>query len=297
MPWGITLGKKTRPVPFGAILLAVMALVFVSVDIADVWRGLTTSAVRRHYRGWPSLESNRFHVRFTEKDREWAEWVAAEAERAASLVKEILPYTPPAAKPWLVIAPDQASIRQAFGWGEGTGALGVYLLETIIILSPQAYEGVDDAERRLFFARQGPLVHEVTHYVLDVRTGGNYPRWFSEGLAQLLEYQLLGFEWLEADSSLGQRLYKQDELDYSFAELPRQALAYRQALSMVTYLESLRGLDGLNLLLDKLAKDRPFYLAVEAVYGQDRSALVESWRSWFPAEGRWFLPVAGIEAG
>jgi len=293
-----TLRKKTRPESFGAILLVVIiALVFMSVDAVSVWRGVMTSAVRRHYYGWSSLESTRFHLRFTEKDRAVAEWVVHEAEQAASLVEEILPYHPPAAKPWLVIAPDQATIRQSFGWGEGTGALGVYLLDTIILLSPQAYEGGDDAERQLQFVRQGPLVHEFTHYVLDVRSRGNYPRWFSEGLAQLIEYRLLGFEWLEADSSLGHRLYEQDELDYSFEELPRQALAYRQALSMVTYLESLRGLEGLNLLLDKLAEGLPFYLAVEAVYGLDRDSLVESWRVWFLLDVRWFLTAAGIEAG
>jgi len=144
--------------------------------------------------------------------------------------------------------------------------------------------------RRDLYARQGPLVHEFTHYVVDARSADNYPRWFSEGLAQLLEYRLLGFEWLEQGSSLGYGVYSPEELEQAFDTLGNQPLAYRQALSLVTYLESLQGLDGINRLLDRLSPGNTFYQAVEEVYGLDRASFHQGWQRWFPTQPRWFLP-------
>jgi hypothetical protein len=270
-------------------LLALLLLALAAPDTAGMQRGLTAAIVRRHYHNWLTLETPRFHLRFTAADREEAEWVATEAERVAFLVEEHLLYRPSDAKPWLVIAPDQAAIRQAFGWGDGTAASGVYLVDTIIILSPQAFSEGYKARRRQLYACQGPLVHEITHYVVDARAGGNYPRWFSEGLAQLMEYRLLNYEWLEEGSSLGSGVFSPDQLEQSFDTLDNQALAYRQALSLVTYLESLQGMGGINRLLDLLARGNTFYHAVQAVYGLDRNALHDSWENWFPAQNRWFL--------
>jgi hypothetical protein len=278
----------SRNVP--AALLALLLFVVAAADTPGVRGAFTAAVIRHHYRGWLSLETPRFHLRYINISREEAEWVAALAEQAATRVGEKLEYRPAAAKPWLVIAPDQNAIRRAFGWGDGTGVLGAYLADTIIVISPQTFYEADEAARRHFYRRQGPLVHEITHYVVDARTGGNYPRWFSEGLAQLMEYRILNFEWLEPGSSLSHGVYSPDELEEAFDTLDNQPLAYRQAMSLVTYLESLRGLEGINRLLDMLARGKPFYQTVHAVYGLDRNAFHESWLRWFPAQPRWFLP-------
>lgn len=248
---------------------------------------VTKNSVRRHYRNWPWLESNTFHVRYPADEVQTALWVAAEADRASLLVDKLLPHRQVSHKPWLVIIPEQEFFRQAFGWGEGTGALGVYLAETVKVLSPAAWEWVDEAERPTVFTHQGPLVHEYTHYVLDIRTGGNYTRWFSEGLAQLLEYQILGYEWLEDGSSLKNPLYSLGEMDTSFDSLPNQALAYRQALSKVSYLEELQGMEGINDFIDRLAGGVPFYLALQDVYGLDKASLVHDWAQWASLDDRW----------
>lgn len=280
--------SRSQRVPLA--LLALLLLALAAPDTAGIQRGLTAAIVRRYYRGWLTLETPRFHLRYTAADREEAEWVAAEAERVASLVEEQLLYRPADAKPWLVIAPDQSAIRRAFGWGDGTGALGAYLADTIIVLSPQAFSEGQEARRRQLYAHQGPLVHEITHYMVDARTAGNYPRWFSEGLAQLMEYRLLNFEWLEEGSSLSHGVYSSERLEQDFDTLPNQPLAYRQALSLVTYLESLQGMNGINRLLDRLGRGNGFYHALQAVYGQDRSSFHANWQKWYPAQTRWFLP-------
>lgn len=290
MMWGgelvaeiVPLQKRQRVMWFLPVALAAMLL----------WHSATAVisgfGVRRRYLYWPSLESNYFHIRYTEADSDIVPWLAAQADLAAELVGTELSCRLQQEKPWLVIVPDGDTMRQAFGWGKETGALGVYYAGTVKILSPHAWDWLEQKERLAAFSAQGPLVHEVTHLMLDIRAGGNYPRWFSEGLAQLMEYRLLGFEWLEEDSSLQGKLYTLQEMDGFFDRLESQPLAYRQALSLVTYLYSLEGMEGINSLIGRLAGGKPFYACLEDIYCLNRQALWNSWLEWFHKDCRWFL--------
>ncbi len=246
--------------------------------------------LRSHYREWPGLESARFLVRYSPADRALAGRVAEEADLAAAKVARLLPHAMPADKPWLIIVPDQSTMKKAFGWGEGGGALGVYLAHTIKVLSPRAWHWLPVRDRVAVFAAEGPLVHEYTHYVLDLRTGGNYPYWFSEGLAQLTEYKINGYQWLEEDSSLAAGTFTPKALDRALNRPDTQARAYRQSLSLVTYLEALQGMDGLNRLIDGLGEGVPFDWALKKVYGLDQSGLWQQWELYCLADSRWFLP-------
>jgi hypothetical protein len=249
----------------------------------------TPGTLRGHYREWPYIESERFVVRFTGADRELAGLIAKEAETAAAKVADVLPHQLAADKPWLVIVPDQATMKKAFGWGEGSGALGVYLADTVKVLSPRAWKWLPAKDRFKAFAAEGPLVHEYTHFVLDLRAGGNYTYWFSEGLAQLAEFKINGYEWLEADSSLGRGIFASTALDRALNRPETQARAYRQALSLVTYLEIRQGPEGLNRFIDVLGLGTPFDQALREVYGFDRAGLWQQWEEYFPDDTRWFL--------
>jgi hypothetical protein len=274
----------------------VLAIVFFLLLLTNPFlvRGLETVSdsvhalyVRRYYQQWPSLETTYFHLRYSQGDHKLAQWVGNEADLAVNQVMDILPHDHQGQRPWLVLVPDQDTLRRAFGWSDGTGALGVYLANTVKILTPEAWDWVEKDRQRDVFRNQGPLVHEYTHYVLDLRTGGNYTRWFSEGLSQLTEYHLLGYEWLEATSSLANALYTLDELERSFDALTDQPLVYRQALSMVTYLESLQGLDGINQFIDTLGQGTSFYEALQQDYGLTREQFLIAWQDWYRQDARW----------
>jgi hypothetical protein len=274
------------------LLAAAFFLLFLFSPLSSDLGHMTVQRVnslsaRRHYRQWPSLETAYFHLRYPHGEQERAAWVGEEADRAVAGVMALLPHDTGNRRPWLVLVPDQETLRRVFKWQEGTGALGVYLADTVKILNPQSWDWVEEDERLNQFRQQGPLIHEYTHYVLDLRTRGNYTRWFSEGLAQLTEYHLLGYEWLENSSPLTNP-YSPDGLDRSFDTLSGQPLAYRQALSLVTYMESLQGLNGINRFMDTLGLGVPFYTALEQVYGLQRQDFFAGWQEWYQEDPRWF---------
>jgi hypothetical protein len=287
MRTAITQGIKKRLLA-AAFLLLLLASPFPYNVAETTVQSLHSLSVRRYYRHWPAMNTAFFHLRYPPQEEEMALWIGREADTAAIQVMELLPFEIPARLPWLVVVPHQDTLRQAFGWNEGTGALGVYLAGTVKILRPEAWDWVEEDNRYDVFQKQGPLVHEFTHYVLDIRTGGNYTRWFSEGMSQLAEFHILGYEWLESCSSLANPLYSLDELDESFDALPIQALAYRQALSKVAFLEALQGFDGLNRFVDTLGQGVPFYEALEHIYGMNREEFLARWQDWYRQDARWF---------
>lgn len=249
-------------------------------------KSLQTFVARRHYWGWQETKTAAFQLRYTEQDEDLVQWLSTEADDAAAQVASYLPYDQ-TSKPWLVLAPDQATIKQVFGWGEGTGALGVYQADTITLLSPNAWVWEDRDVRLVVFAAQNPLVHEYTHYVLDKRANGNYPNWFSEGLASLVEYRIVGYEWIENGSSLTDNVYVYPDLVTNFHNLSNQALAYRQSLSMVSYLDELQGMEGLNKFINLLGAGNSFGRALQQVYGMDEDSFYSGWQKWYPIDVRW----------
>ncbi|NLN06812.1 MAG: hypothetical protein GX167_04245 [Firmicutes bacterium] len=243
------------------------------------------AAVRWYFRDWQLLETEFFILRYTEKDAAAAAWLAAAADRRAAEVVAVLPHAA-GERPWLVLVPDLATLRDSFGFAEGDGALGVYQAGTIVLLAPQAWDWVAAEERFEEFVAKNPLVHEYTHYVLDVRARGNYPRWFSEGLASYLQDRLAGYTWPEEDRLLfAGSCYSLERLTTEFASLPDQALAYCQAQSIVSYLAALQGDEGLNSLLDKLGAGTAFNRALGEVYGMDTKAVFAAWLEWWRAGG------------
>ncbi|NLZ92485.1 MAG: hypothetical protein GX922_00480 [Firmicutes bacterium] len=278
--------RSHRKITLLLIFLLFFAIFLPGEALQSGWRTLASFPVRRHFFAWQHLDTTTFQVRYTAADRDLAFWLAQQAEEAAAEVAQFLPHQPQG-KPWLVIAPNQSIIRKVFGWGDGTGALGVYVSDTIVILSPQAWDWLPYQQRRALFVQQGPLVHEYTHYVLDLLAGGNYPRWFSEGLAQYLEYKVLGYEWKESASSFQQPLYTLQELEQQFDQLSNQPLAYRQSLSMVSYLAALRTDDSLRTIIELLGQGIPFYQALEEVYGFSAASFYVNWYSWQENDPRW----------
>jgi tetratricopeptide (TPR) repeat protein len=122
------------------------------------------------------------------------------------------------------------------------------------------------------------LTHELTHAVVRSKTRGNCPRWLHEGLAQRFE----GRKVSRADQvSILQML---EGIDPSRWE--GKGFSYPAALSLVSYLESLRDIDGLVMVLERLGRGERIEAALRSVYGLDHGELCRRWSEALERENR-----------
>lgn len=230
--------------------------------------------------GYNSQSSEHFEVYYTESDENVVDMILQNAEKVYGPVVEQTGFEPSTKVP-LIVYSSRDELRKAFGWGSGESAMGVYWSGTIRLLSPNLW--IDESnprERQEVFAQLNPIAHELTHYTLDYLTNGNYPRWFTEGLAQRIEYKITGYLWLEEDSSLQQDLYTLEELRERFDDLENQPLAYRQSYLLVEYMERTYGEEQLHELVRLLSRGVGFNAAIEKAFGQPMNWLYADWLSW-----------------
>jgi hypothetical protein len=217
-----------------------------------------------------------FAIRYRQQDADTVEMVAQAAEKAYEPVVRALGFSP-AGKTLIVIYPDRQELNKAFGWSGDQSAMGAYWGGVIQVLSPQVWlkhAGADE------FIRSGPMVHEFTHLVFDHMTRGNYPRWFTEGLAQYVEFRVNNYEWRTANNSLQGRLYTMAELDGDFDSLANQALAYRQSLAAVRYIAEAHGDAKLHEVIANLQAGRSMADAISGALGMSYGNFETAWTKW-----------------
>lgn len=232
----------------------------------SLFRGLAREWAVFRLRGTPVLEGPHFRIFYPAGDRAEAQMVLSAAEAAYGPVTGRLGARP-RERAVVIVEPDAESLRRSLGWGSGEWAAGVYWGGVIRVLSPSAWvPGTTPAERERQFRFLNPLTHEFTHYVLDLLARGNYPRWFSEGLAQRYEYEVTGYRWLVPGAwRPGDPLYSLADLDTRFDRLENQALAYRQSYELVDFLAARCGESALGDLARRLGAGIPFPVALREV--------------------------------
>ncbi len=209
--------------------------------------------------------NSHFVLYYPRQDGNYASLVLAAAEKAYGKVTKDLGYAPPG-KLTIVMYPTQAALEAAVGGLPDETVVGLYWDGIIRLPYPGTWipEAWPESTKANYFFQNGPRAHELTHLILDYRTDGNYPAWFTEGLAQYEDKQITGYVWTSPQD--GKKPYSYAQLDESFYALPDQALAYHQALSMVERMEKLQGPAGMRALIGQLAAGKSFPAAVNQVY-------------------------------
>ncbi|MFA5536711.1 MAG: hypothetical protein WDA53_06015 [Bacillota bacterium] len=215
---------------------------------------------------WYALEGEYFRVKYQPVDASIARLVLETAEASFSDVNKLLDFEPKMTVP-IFIYPNRVSLSKSFGWDGAINAMGVYWAGAIRILSPLEWIDIDNEESLIAtFQEQGPIVHEYAHLLVDYKTHGNYPRWFTEGVAQYVEQKLTGYLLPEpvGEENLW---YSFSKMDDKFDLLPNQDVAYRQSLLAVEYIVELKGFGAILAILDELAKGQTIKIAVESTTG------------------------------
>jgi hypothetical protein len=275
----------------GLMVVLVCALLIGGVMFSQAPRRALASALRslERYRTLTGLarferrQSTHFDLYFTASDEAVADTVLQTAETVWDPVIQRMG-TKPAGRVPLILYPSREELRRAFGWGQSESALGVYWQGTIRLLSPNVWlEGLGVESREKAFARLNPIAHELTHYLLDEQTAGNYPRWFTEALAQRVEAGVTGYVWLEPTSRLSQPLYSYEQLANQFHRLPNQSLAYREVYLFLDWLIKDRDEPSLERLVHLLAKGETFGAAFTQAFGASPAERFQEWTTWAQA--------------
>jgi hypothetical protein len=241
------------------ILLATVALLFL-LSVTGVYFYKEINIYGFKLKGFDSLVTPHFNILFLSQDRDEVEVVAKAAEKTYAKVGKDFNFFPEDRIP-IVIYPDSESLQQAFNWPADESTQGVYYRGFIYIQAPGAW--IDDT-RKLedIFFKKGPMVHEYTHLVVDRLTGGNYTRWFTEGVAQYEEERLTGYTLAQDFDIDKSELYSINDIIHKFDELPDVPRAYIEALDMTKIMAGKGGIGEirniLSLLKDGASADEIF---------------------------------------
>lgn len=178
----------------------------------------------------------------------------------------------------IIIYPSRTELNACFGWPASESAMGAYWAGVIRVLAPEAWIPEEDDVEEVF-SNSGPMIHELTHLMVDNLTKGNVPRWFTEGLAQFEEYRLTGFQFAAPEVSW-KRPYRFREMDREFDRLSDQALAYRQSFAAVEYLQQVYGEDKIKLILKALAAGKNMDEALQDAIGVNLQEFESNWQNW-----------------
>ena len=246
-------------------------------------RELSKINMRWQTRNWQEIDSSHFIVRYKPEDKNVAHMVLQVAEQSYNPVRTRFDYSP-RGRTLVVVYPTKESLSHSFGWDADESAMGVYWAGVIRVLSPNAWISETDPQKILqTFETEGPVAHEFTHLIVDYTTGGNYARWFTEGIAQYEEQKLTGFQ-LDHDKVTSQdQMYAFSAMDRGFDNLSDQNMAYFQSLRAVDYLVSQYGEQSLNKILQELGKGLTMDQSFRRVIGVSLGQFEAGFKNWVVA--------------
>lgn len=266
--------KKGRPLKGVLVAVLVMAGGFawqcaeVPKSLAySTFRGINKCVVSYQTKDWNRLNGEHFQVRYQNEDADVAKIVLKTAEEAVAPVNSQLGYCP-RGRMLVLIYPDRKSLGEKFGWTADQSAMGVYWAGVIRVLSPSAWiEGASASQMAKEFRTTGPMVHEYAHLAVDYMARGNYPRWFTEGVAQYVEQEITGFTLSDWTFGCESTWLSVAELEESFDSPVTQSQAYHQSLTMVDFLTHEYGSEVLVGILNRLGKGASLDAAWKAETG------------------------------
>lgn len=222
-------------------------------------------------------ESANFVLYYEAKDEELVPALLLFLEESLAKLQLVLSDVAP--KPIVVrLHASSASMEQAVGgsWGP---TLGAYRLGSLHLLSPCAWQPELSVSEALdCYFSDGPVVHELTHLLLDYLLPTPYPVWFSEGMAQYWEMHLQGYVmasvsgdwWLSPDDIAF--------LERNFAILPED-VAYQESLSLFCFLFEELGAAGMDQLLCGM-QQATWAEAMAKIYPGGVDGFEAAWKIW-----------------
>ncbi|MDD2620633.1 MAG: peptidase MA family metallohydrolase [Syntrophomonadaceae bacterium] len=263
--WEIKSGEILRTTALVLIIIMVLALLL-SKNSNAIMRVMVGQEVKLKTAGFAEMQTQHFIIKYTAADKDYMGIIAESAEAAALSVKEEFDWESNR-QTILVVYPNGQSLASSFGWDKNEKAMGVYWGGSIRVLSPREWLFGDDIKER--FIKEGPMVHEFTHLMVDEISQGNYNRWWTEGIAQYAEKKITGFQFADPFTG-GENLeyYTLEKLAKEFDRLDQQ-VAYWESLKVVEYIVDQYGEEEIFDILEQLGQKRTMEQSVHDCLGID----------------------------
>lgn len=217
-------------------------------------------------RGYEKLETKNFVIRYDQEDQEVIDLVAEASERHYDEMIEMFNYRPKR-KTVVILYNDPAALMANSNLGKGKPPMGVYYASTVQVLSPRQWVGEHEDMREVFL-NEGPMVHEFTHLLVDDMAKGNYPLWFTEGMALYQEYVQTGYEWGKDLRYPEDKPYSLQQLTEDFGSLD-EMLAYKRSFEIVRDIVESHGFEGMKQVLEGLGQGKTLAEAKKQAFQED----------------------------
>ncbi len=263
---------KAVPLCFAAVFLLTLFIYFFpytgKVIFYPLYREYKKGNMLSDVSGFKLRETDNFLIYYKSMTPYYLDIIEKDAEKSLKNVQNDFKYTS-AGKIIIVIYPKYSEMASRIGLGTGSPAMGVYYEGAISILDPAMWmDKSRDAE--YLFERQGPVLHELTHYIVDYMSCGNVPVWFTEGVALYEEYRANNVEWANNKKYLS--YYTIDELSKNFYGLD-ETKAYRQSFLILKYIGTNYGMDSIINIIKKLGEGKSIDMSIREVIKLDIDGL------------------------
>lgn len=265
---------KKKIIVFVTALILLISLYYTNQIIVVSYpyvREIKEISIEDNVKDYKTMQSEHFIVRYTLPDEKYVSLVLKIAEKHYDNVTKDLDYKPPV-KTVIIIYHDTEKMNTDFSLAKGDTAMGLYLNGVISIASPELWISPTENIEKVF-EHDGPIVHEFTHLIVDDIAKGNYPVWFTEGIALLEEYRENGFVWGENITS--SKSYSLKELTYNFTQLD-ETLAYKRSFEIVKAISDKYGMQSIRDILKYLGRGLSLNESFYKVTGQNLDKFVDS---------------------
>ncbi len=237
------------------IFAALFLLLFILLGSSS--RGIThtlINKIQQQYflfssRNMEAIETEHFIIKYEKEEA--AEMTADIAEKYYEKLSEKFDYQVENKIP-IIIYSDIEKMKKTASQKTKSVPMGLYKGNTIQILSPEIW--IDSKENmKEIFEKEGPVIHEMAHYIVDDITNGNHEEWFFEGMSLYTEYLYTGF--VIGKNSSFETLYSINELKNKFRNLD-QIKAYYSSFMIIKSIAEENNFEYLNNMLQYLSEGK-----------------------------------------
>ncbi|HBM80091.1 MAG TPA: hypothetical protein DD426_04530 [Clostridiaceae bacterium] len=214
---------------------------------------MTKERFVKEFKGSEMLYDKNFKIYYKNDGSDCAEVIKESAEESLNNLVSDFDYRPKSSIN-IIIYPKYGEMEKMMALGTGSPATGAYYCGTVGVM-----ESRNNSDKK-----KSLLVHELTHYVLDYKSNGNMPAWFTEGTALYEEYKVCRNEWAKGKDY--EDYYTIKELEGNFYGLD-EIKAYKQSFLIVKYIGEHYGMNGINRIIQELSKGKSTSQSIKTATG------------------------------